>query len=164
MIIQEIMPTFGALDLIKKIRIVTEIELLAKMIFFEARGEGEKGMIGVACVARNRVKSNSKEFQERPTYLSVLARENAFEGLKRFSLIRPYKMILSEKGIDAYAQGYVIATKIYFDLIPDNTKGSLFFWAPDFNVKTGKPNRFPYHCPKHTLKVIIGGHYFHELS
>jgi hypothetical protein len=141
--------------------VIVEIELFAKMIFFEARGEGRRGMIAVASVARNRVLSESKEFAERATYLSVLSRDAAFDGLKHYSLLRPYQTITGKKEIDEYAECLEIAAGVYFGDIPDNTNGSLFFWAPVINGKTGNPERYPVHCPRETLRQVIGKHYFH---
>lgn len=63
-------------------------DLLARMIYAEARGESEKGKRGCAFVAKNRVDKNSSEFGG-DTYSGVLLKSGQFAGMKTAAALKP---------------------------------------------------------------------------
>lgn len=67
---------------------LSSYDLLARMIYAEARGESWAGKQGVAHVAKNRKAKNSTEFGGG-TYEGVILKDYAFEGMTTSSAREP---------------------------------------------------------------------------
>lgn len=64
-------------------------DLLARMIYSEARNQSLAGMQGVAHVAKNRKASNEEDFNGQDTYEKVLLANRQFEGMTQESARKP---------------------------------------------------------------------------
>ncbi len=113
------------------------MECLAKAIYYEARGEGHKGMLAVAHVVINRTKS--------PKYpddvCSVVYQKNQFSWTNN-----PPKIVhasLFDKSKD-------IAYRVLLGDTKDPTRGAVNFHANTVDPQWNKPP-----------KVVIGNHIFY---
>lgn len=119
-----------------------QIDCIAKNIYFEARGEGTKGMIAVAQVTKNRV--NSGTFPD--SYCKVVYQSNQFSWVAK----RPKV----DKTDEAWQVAKNLARVIYYvDLPQDPTHGALYFHS-------GKDN--PYWTKKFKKTTKIQGHTFYK--
>lgn len=114
----------------------TEIYLLAKMIYAEARGESYKGQVAVGAVIMNRIESD----QFPNTLTEVLYQKNQFTAISdgQFDALSPDST--------ATAAAYDAAAGV------DPTYGSLFYWNPQ---KTSNA-----YLSAKTILVTIGNHVF----
>jgi spore germination cell wall hydrolase CwlJ-like protein len=134
----KVFPTSNILKVSKH----TEIVCLAENLYYEARGEGDVGMLAVAKVTLNRVAS-----AKFPKTVCDVVHQNA-----QFSwTLKPHTV--SDKG--AYSRALAIAIGVYGakDVI-DLTHGSLYYHAT--NIKT------PYWAVGFNKSVVIGNHIFYE--
>ncbi|AXC43124.1 cell wall hydrolyse [Salmonella phage S124] len=119
-----------------------QIDCIAKNIYFEARGEGTKGMIAVAQVTKNRV--NSGTFPD--SYCKVVYQSNQFSWVAK----RPKV----DKTDEAWQVAKNLARVIYYvDLPQDPTHGALYFHS-------GKDKPYWTKVFKKTIK--IKGHTFYK--
>lgn len=113
------------------------IDCLTKAIYYEARGEGYRGMLAVAHVVVNRTKS--------PKYpddvCSVVYQRNQFSWTKN-----PPKVVSN----NLWDKAKEIATRVLSGDTKDPTKGSMHFHANSVDPQWGKPPR-----------VVIGNHIFY---
>ncbi|QFR57512.1 endolysin [Klebsiella phage pKMKP103] len=124
-----------------------EIECIAKNAYFEAKGEGVKGMTAVAQVTKNRV--NYGKFPS--TYCKVVYQPG------QFSWVGKKKHKLDRKD-EEWKQAKEIARLVYYmDLPVDPTKGALYFHSKDTKPYWTKDKDF-----KRTSK--IGNHVFYKLK
>lgn len=124
-----------------------EINCIAKNIYFEARGEGVKGMTAVAQVTKNRV--NYENFPS--TYCKVVYQPG------QFSWVGQRKQKLDVKD-DEWKQAKEIARLIYYmDLPVDPTNGALYYHTTKVKPYWSKDKDF-----KRTKK--IGNHVFYKLK
>jgi spore germination cell wall hydrolase CwlJ-like protein len=120
----------------------TEIVCLADNLYYEARGEGDVGMLAVAKVTLNRVASG-----KFPNTVCGVVHQNA-----QFSWTLKQHAIADKV---AYGRAFAIAAGVYGakDVI-DLTHGSLYYHAT--NIKT------PYWAVGFNKSVVIGNHIFYE--
>ncbi|EJT0117285.1 cell wall hydrolase [Salmonella enterica] len=119
-----------------------QIDCIAKNIYFEARGEGTKGMIAVAQVTKNRV--NSGTFPD--SYCKVVYQSNQFSWVAKKPKV--------DKTDEAWQVAKNLARVIYYvDLPQDPTYGALYFHS-------GKDK--PYWTKKLKKTTKIQGHTFYK--
>lgn len=119
----------------------TEIDCLARNIYFEARGEGLRGMRAVAHVTMNRVRSQLF----RRTVCGVVYQPSQFSWTRG-----PAR---SPSG-SSWAQSQEIARDVYTEVdTNDPTAGATYFHA--HSVRPSWARRF-------TLTATIGGHRFYR--
>lgn len=97
-----------------------QIQCLAKNMYYEARGEGEKGMVAVGHVVMNRVESG--KFPSTPC--SVIYQRN--RSACQFSWVCGRKSAYNR---EQYNVALNLARKIYFGNSIDITRGALYFHA-----------------------------------
>ena len=120
-----------------------EIHCIATNIYFEARGEGVKGMTAVAQVTKNRV--NNGKFPS--TYCKVIYQPG------QFSWVGKKKQKLDKKD-DEWKQANEIARVIYYMNLPvDPTKGALYYHAKGVR---------PYWIKEYERTRKIGDHVFYK--
>lgn len=128
---------YSTLTLSKK-----EVECLARNVYFEARGEGPKGMLAVAFVTLNRLKA-----RYQPTVCGVV------NQVGQFTWDRTLKVAdWDDWKASVRVAGYALNN---YGLMADPTRGSLYYhektiepvWAADY---------------KQTL--TIGNHIFYKVS
>ncbi|WDR22169.1 hypothetical protein PJM41_0084 [Salmonella phage vB_SenS_UTK0009] len=119
-----------------------QIDCIAKNIYFEARGEGTKGMIAVAQVTKNRV--NSGKFPD--SYCKVVYQSNQFSWTAKKPRV--------DKSDESWEVAKNLARVIYYvDLPQDPTYGALYFHS-------GKDK--PYWTKKFKKTTKIKGHTFYK--
>ncbi|EJB4242367.1 cell wall hydrolase [Salmonella enterica] len=119
-----------------------QIDCIAKNIYFEARGEGTKGMIAVAQVTKNRV--NSGKFPD--SYCKVVYQSNQFSWTAKKPRV--------DKSDESWEVAKNLARVIYYvDLPLDPTYGALYFHS-------GKDK--PYWTKKFKKTTKIKGHTFYK--
>lgn len=96
-----------------------EVRCLAQMIYSEARGEGQKGMIAVAYVAINR----AQDPKYPKTICGVVKQPYQFEGMTK-----PFN---PEKEPSSWKQAKDTAILTMTGLFPDVTNGAKYFHTPD---------------------------------
>lgn len=147
-----------------------ELEVLARTIFGEARGEGDAGRVGVANVILNRVKV-AKAFHEKTegkklshlfgvgTIISAAQRPWQFSCWNESDPNRK-KILAVTAGDKAFAECIVVARLAIAGLIVDNTKGSTHYHttAMGFPPSWRQPNQLKDPEPV----VIIGKHSFYN--
>ena len=113
-----------------------ETQIIAEVIAAEAGGEGERGMLAVACVIANRARAQHK------TPYQIVTAKNQFYGLT------------AKNRIKLYHQVKLIADRLTKDImrLPDITGGALYF-------RTEQERLFPW-CKNRTVK--IGNHIFYK--
>ena len=111
-------------------------QIIAEVIAAEAGGEGERGMLAVACVIANRARAQHK------TPYQIVTAKNQFYGLT------------AKNRIKLYHQVKLIADRLTKDImrLPDITGGALYF-------RTEQERLFPW-CKNRTVK--IGNHIFYK--
>lgn len=136
------------------------VDLLARMIYAEARGESLKGKKGCAHVAKNRKAKNSTEFGG-DTYAGVLLRSGAFAGMTTKAAREP------DLKSDAWKECLDIASNMSTTTNPIGK--CLWFVTNDYfakhsRVKDGKEQYlFSAYCDV-VEKVVIGNHTFFRVS
>lgn len=120
-----------------------EIDCIAKNMYFEARGEGLKGMAAVAQVTKNRV--NSGKFPD--SYCKVVYQPKQFS----WTITKPKVDKTEESWHTAKTLAKVI---YYFDLPVDPTGGALYFHS--------KMYKKPYWVKEYEKTVQIKGHTFYR--
>ncbi|WWD11459.1 endolysin [Escherichia phage SmurfNell] len=119
-----------------------QIDCIAKNIYFEARGDGTKGMIAVAQVTKNRV--NSGKFPD--SYCKVVYQSNQFSWTAKKPRV--------DKTDETWQVAKNLARVIYYvDLPQDPTQGALYFHS-------GKDK--PYWTKKFKKTTKIQGHTFYK--
>lgn len=99
-----------------------EIECLARAVYFEARGEGERGMRAVAHVVMNRVSNEAF-----PNTICGVVNQRRVAGRCQFSFVCEGKMRRPVSG-EAWEYSRRIAYSVYHGN-PDITDGALYFHA-----------------------------------
>lgn len=122
-----------------KLSMIIEVLLIAFTIFFEASGEIRESKIGHGWVIKNRVEHTL--FSKN--YISVIFQKKQFSCYNDNEIL---KHILRLEA-DSFYECFSLADSIYYNLIPDNTNGSLWYvkhrlrriWMKDlqFNVQLG---------------------------
>lgn len=125
-----------------------EIDITARTLWGEARGEGTTGMQAVANVIRNRV-NGLKWFGS--TFKEVCLKPRQFSAWE--DLNRP-KMLAVDTSNPQFRQAVEIAKKAVAGTLPDITNGANHYHA--VNVK-------PSWADTKKLTVIIGNHAFYKL-
>lgn len=97
-----------------------QIKCLATNMYYEAGGEGARGMIAVGHVVMNRVESG--KFPSTPC--SVIYQRTKYTC--QFSWVCGRKAAMNQ---ERYAVAMELARKIYFGNSTDITRGALFFHA-----------------------------------
>ena len=113
-------------------------QIIAEVIAAEAGGEGERGLLAVACVIANRARAQGK------TPYQIVTAKNQFYGLT------------AKNRIKLYHQVKLIADRLARDImrLPDITGGALYF-------RTEKERLFPWTKPENKT-VKIGNHIFYK--
>ena len=105
-----------------------ELDLLAALIWAEARGEPLEGQVAVACVVRNRVKR-----QQRLTYLHAMLQAWEFSCFNPITTEDPWvgsRSILHMLGKPS-KQHHWVAQGVYLDVLDDNTSGATLYYNPE---------------------------------
>lgn len=118
----------------------TQVECLAKNIYHESRGGGDKGMIAVAHVTMNRV--NSPSFPS--TICKVVSQPFQFSWYRHSPKI---------KEVGMYTKAKEIASGVLSGKYKDNTKNATFFHSE--RIK-------PRWSHKMTQTLRTGGHVFYR--
>lgn len=124
-----------------------EQHCLALSLYWEARGEGRRGMIAVGWTVLNRV--GSKHFPATPCEVT---RQGGEQGPCQFSWWcdgrsdRP-------RNRDDWSRALVIAAQLLIDPPPDPTGGSLFYHSTAIKVPWKRPR---------TRTTRIGSHIFYR--
>ena len=120
-----------------------EHRIVASVLRAEAMGEGEKGMIAVAEVIRNRANESGK------TPLQVVVKRNEFSSLNKTTPDRLYKKYSKAKPFPVALR---IAQTCYTNKLPGITKGATFY--------DNKRNH-PYWLSEVRLVAVVGNHNFY---
>jgi spore germination cell wall hydrolase CwlJ-like protein len=128
-----------------------ELECLAKNLYYEARGEGFRGMMAVGTVTMNRVESG-----KFPNTVCAVVYEKTFNKGKRtcqFSWVCQPNVINSKKNLDLYREAVAIAARILYtgDRL-HKVSNALFFHADYVNPR--------WRNMRHV--ATIGRHIFYE--
>ena len=115
---------------------------MAEALYFEARGEGVKGMHAVANVIINRSKGSGDSVYK------VITKPNQFSYLDRKSL--------AIKDSDSYHTAKLLSAKAMTGELPDITKGSTFYAAPQ------KVKRIPKWMKVFPKTIAINDHQFYR--
>ncbi len=115
---------------------------MAEAVYFEARGEGTKGMYAVAHVIKNSVVSSGKSVTE------VVMKAHQFSYTQRKSLD------ITEG--DVYSEALVVSAKVLSGLSKDTTKGSTHYVAPK------RLKKMPAWTKKLTETIAINNHKFYR--
>lgn len=140
----------------------SDTDLLARMIYAEARGETEEGKRGCAYVAKNRVDKNSSEFGGN-TYSGVLLKSGQFAGMSTESALKP------DTTSDAWKDSLDIAKNLSSKKNPIGT--CLWFvtntYYKNHSKTSGGVEMYTFNNSIYTevtKKVVIGNHTFFMLS
>ncbi len=133
-----------------------EIDVLARTLWGEARGEGSAGMRSVACVVLNRVKlaqergrfwwgNNIIQVCQKPYQFSCWNRSDPnFKKLQEIDERSPY-----------FASAVAIAKRAVFDELDDPTGGATHYHAAGIE---------PYWARREKPTAVIGRHIFYKLD
>jgi len=118
----------------------TEIIILARLIFGEARNQSLEAMAGVGWVIKNRVNANKKYFG-LSYHDVILKNDGKYWQFSSFIptdpnfkvLIDPLSSNSKEADKQAWVITYDIASKIISDLVVDPTDGATFFHSSDLS-------------------------------
>ena len=101
-----------------------DIDIVARTLFGEARGEGSLGMRAVAHVIRNRVRDK----RWRDTYAEVCLRSKQFSAWNRRN---PQYPLMRDIGLDnaTYRIAYAIAAEVMAAESEDVTQGANHYFA-----------------------------------
>lgn len=120
------------------VQYITEhVDCMAKAIYYEARGEGQRGMVAVGHVIVNRTKSDKYP----DDICSVIYQKHQFSWTKNPPKIVDQTLL---------SRAYEVAMKVLRGDTKDPTKGSLNFHATSVDPGWGK-----------RPKAIIGNHIFY---
>ena len=110
-----------------KIKVASETDMLARVIWAEARGEDEEGQKAVANVVLNRLKQNPKRYGK--TIRQIITKPNQFES---YSNSDSRKKMMSNDiiGTPEYDKAYEIASQAIAGKLEDNTGGANIFYNP----------------------------------
>lgn len=124
-----------------------EIDCLAQVIYYEARGEQYRGRVAVAFVAMNRYKH-----QNYPDTMCKVVRQKS-KDVCQFSWVCEKDIPPIRKSDTIYKKIVDLATEVYVhhDSMEDPTNGSLFFHSKDVS-----PNW------KYKRSTQIGNHVFYK--
>ena len=113
-----------------------QIECLAKNVYFEARGEPEKGQLAVAHVVLNRIRSN-----DYPSNIcDVVYQPNQFNWTSKHKVkINDWSLFYSIKDL---------VTHVIMNKSIDPTNGALYFRHKKLRLKSKK-------------SIVIGNHIFY---
>ena len=94
-------------------------DLLARLIYSEARGEIEDGKIAIAYIVHNRVLRNTDEFGGSTMKGVILKSPGGFQGMRTFSAMNPTKEPSAWKECLFVAENYLelknpIDTRLWF--------------------------------------------------
>lgn len=140
---------------------LSELDLIARCIYAEARGESDVGRRGVACVIRNRKARGTTEFGGN-TYSGVVLKSSAFSGMTSSSVLAPdttsnawTECVNIAKNIDTIANP--IGTCLWFNT---NSRYSQHSYTTDgveyFSFSSG--------AREVVEKYIIGNHTFFKVA
>ncbi len=133
----------------------TSIDVLARTLWGEARGEGSAGMEAVACVILNRVKRAEKEgsFWWGNNIIQVCQKPYQFSCWNRSD--PNYKTLQAVQSDDLYfASALRVARRAVAGTLEDMTNGSTHYHA-DYIT--------PYWAKGETPRTKIGRHVFYRL-
>lgn len=135
----------------KQIVSPTDLECLAKNIFWEARGESFDEKIRIANVTHNRV--HTKGFPK--TYCAVVKYPNAFSWVKQG---KDFKKVVNSDPSEmrAWKDSYLIAYNQLIGNLEDTTDGAVFFHA----TYVKKPKDFG----NSVLTVSSDAHIYYKLN
>lgn len=127
-----------------------DVDVLARVLYGEARGEGREGMEAVAWVVVNRVRQPGTRF---PDTVSAVCRQP-----KQFSCLNPgdpnAKLCAAINESDpAFLTAMLAAVNVLSGQVPDPTHGSQFYFVS--NMKNPPEWR-----KAMKLKAVIGAHSF----
>ncbi|PIY80388.1 MAG: hypothetical protein COY80_03285 [Candidatus Pacebacteria bacterium CG_4_10_14_0_8_um_filter_42_14] len=118
----------------------SEVIILARLIFGEARNQSMEAMVGVGWLIKNRVNANKKYFGS--SYHDVILKNDGkYWQFSSFIPTDPNFKVLTdplssnskEADKQAWVIAYDIASKIIGDLVVDPTKGATFFHSSDLS-------------------------------
>jgi N-acetylmuramoyl-L-alanine amidase len=123
---------------------LTDVELLARLIYGEARGEEYKGMVAVAQVARNR--------SLRPSWWGHTLRECILKPYQFSCFLPGYSAPLVTPTGDVWLTCLNIAVNVIRDCVDDTSRGATHYFAD-----TIEP---PDWAASMTQTAVIGRHRF----
>ncbi len=136
-----------------------EQKCLATMVYGEARGETERGMVAVAYTAVNRaVKKRICQVVLAPKQYSIFNNNPALRSAAMSLKIEPtQKNIIDNAG---WAQAMKVSESVLKHQVPDPTHGSTHYLAPI--VMKAKKYHYPQWSKQYRLAVVIDHHHFYK--
>ena len=132
-----------------------EIDVLARTLWGEARGEGDEGMKAVACVVMNRIKiaqENKDKYWWGGTIIDVCQKPYQFSCWNYNDPNR--EKLLSVNDTDLYfATARRIAQRGLLGFLPDITEGATHYHTAGIS---------PYWTRKMNVSAMIGNHIFYR--
>lgn len=140
----------------------SQTDLIARMLYSEARGESDQGRRGCGYVVRNRMAKNSSEFGGN-SYSGVILKKYSFEGMTTESALKP------DINSTAWKECLELAQKFFLN--PDsivNPIGTCLWFVTNSLYKnkikkSGSTESYTFNgrdYVKVTEKKVIGGHTF----
>jgi spore germination cell wall hydrolase CwlJ-like protein len=136
-----------------------QAKCLATMIYGEARGEAERGMVAVAYTALNRaVNKTVCSVVLAPKQYSIFNNNPELRTAAMSLHLEPrQKNIIDKAGWD---QAMMIAIDVFQRKIPDPTNGSTHYLAPI--VMKAKGYKYPQWSKQYQLVAVIDNHRFYK--
>lgn len=142
-----------------------DLEVAAKTLWGEARGEGREGMVAVAWVIRNRC-TRPGYAHELPGGVDRTGQVGAASAVCLFpwqfscwNKNDPNEPLLEKLTPDQYADQYGIVNDVFNGLVDDPTNGADLYYAPDAMVPTGA---VPYWASRAKNVATIGSQIFFD--
>jgi len=133
-----------------------EVDTLARTLWGEARGEGERGMAAVACTILNRVKvAQAKgKYWWGQNIIQVCQRPYQFSCWNRSDPNFP-KLIKVDDTDFKFALALAVARKAVVGKLKDETGGATHYYADSIKA--------PYWTKGETITAKIGHHIFYRI-
>lgn len=137
-----------------------EHKCLATMVYGEARGEAEQGMIAVAYTALNRAtKTTVCKVVLAPKQYSIFNNNPALQEAAMSVKLEPKQKNIIDKA--GWNKSLAVAEIVIRRSVPDPTNGSTNYLAPI--VMSAKHYKYPRWSKEYTLVVIIDRHRFYKM-
>lgn len=144
--------------------------LYAATVFLEASGESEKGRTAVAWVIKNRIEALPINDQYEAGITRVILgpdRKAAGDGraFEAFSCwnddyVAQARQRLAMAGGPIWYSSWRVAVAAYFGMVPDPTKGAVFYLNPELTRKLRKKHDLPSWYDPLRVTLVEGRHEF----
>lgn len=120
---------------------LSDLQVFARTLWGEARGEGSSGMHAVACVIANRARDAD---WWGDTFRSVCLSHEQF-SCWNLNDVNRNKMMLIHEGDTSYVLALTIATQAMNGVLPDVTKGAHYYFDDSIDAPAWA-SRVPFLC------------------